>query len=334
MNRIAKIFALISGGLILISSCNDKGTDSPFGEMLSQPPYTLLTDSIKQQPKNDELYFKRAVLLNTNNFPEPALADFKMAWSIKKDERYAYGLSNILLDKKPDSAILFLNQALGELPNSFLLQLTLARSYDAQAKTDEALKLCNDILQKIPQQVDVIKMKAELLSKKGNTAEAISILEKAYNITPYDIDLNYELAYKYAENKNAKAISLCDSLIRIDTLGLHAEPYYYKGIYFSNINDKAKALALFDNAIKHDYNYLNAYIEKGRILYDQKKFADALKTVQLVNTISPKFPDAYFWIAKCQEALGQKEEAKLNYQRAYGLDNSFTEAKEAADKLK
>jgi hypothetical protein len=32
--------------------------------------------------------------------------------------------------------------------------------------------------------------------------------------------------------------------------------------------------------------------------------------------------------------MGQKEEAKLNYQRAYGLDNSFTEAKEAADKIK
>ena len=330
MNR----FLLIVAFFIVVAGCNNKEKTSAFAEILSQPPYSALTDSIKKEPKNDDLYFRRAVLLNTNNLPEPALADFKMAWSMKKDERYAYGLSNILLDKKPDSAILFLNQALGELPNSFLLQLTLARSYDAQGKTDEALKLCNDILQKIPQQVDVIKMKAELLSKKGNTAEAISILEKAYSITPYDIDLNYELAYKYAENKNAKAISLCDSLIRIDTLGLHAEPYYYKGIYFSNINDKAKALALFDNAIKHDYNYLNAYIEKGRILYDQKKFADALKTVQLVNTISPKFPDAYFWIAKCQEALGQKEEAKLNYQRAYGLDNSFTEAKEASERIK
>lgn len=334
MNKIAKIFSLLTGGLILISSCNDKGTSSPFGELLNQPPYAGLTDSIKKQPKNDELFFRRAVLLNTNNLPEPALADFKMAWSIKKDERYAYGLSNILLDKKSDSAILFLNQALTELPGSFLLQLTLARSYDAQGKADEALKLCNDILQKAPERVDVIKMKAELLGKKGNTAEAISILEKAYNLTPYDIDLNYELAYKYAENKNAKVVSLCDSLIKIDTLNLHAEPYYYKGIYFSNINDKVKALALFDDAIRHDYNYLNAYIEKGRVLYEQKKLAEALKTAQLANTISPKFPDAYFWVAKCQEALGQKENAKLNYERAYGLDNSFTQAKEAADKLK
>ena len=334
MNRIAKIFSLIVAVLILISSCNDKGTDSPYGEILNRPPYAGLTDSIKQEPENDELFFRRAVLLNTNNLPEPALADFKTAWKIKKDERYAYGISNLLLDKKPDSAILFLKQSLTDLPNSFLLQFTLARSYDAQGRTDEALKLCNEILQKNPEQVDVIKMKAALLSKKGNIAEAISILEKAYQLTPYDIDLNYDLAYKYAENKNAKVIILCDSLIRIDTLNLHAEPYYYKGIYFSNINNKEKALALFDDAIKHDYNYLNAYIEKARVLYDQKKFGDALKAAQLANTISPKFPDAYFWVAKCQEAMGQKEEATINYQRAYGLDNSFTEAKEAADKLK
>ena len=65
----------------------------------------------------------------------------------------------------------------------------------------------------------------------------------------------------------------------------------------------------------------------------RKKFNEALKTFQLVNTISATFPDAYFWMAKCEEALGQKEEAKLNYQRAYGLDKTFTEAKEAADKI-
>ena len=333
MNRIAKIIFSLSAGLILISSCTNKGTETAFNEILSKPPYTGLTDSIKQEPKNDDLYFRRAVLLNTNNLPEPALADFKKAWTLKKDEKYAFGLGNLLLDKKPDSAILFLKQALADLPNSFLLQLTLARSLNAQNKTEEALKICNDLLQKNPEQVDMLKLKADLLGKKGNTAEAISTLEKAYHLTPYDIDLNYDLAYKYGENKNAKVIALCDSLIKIDTLELHAEPYYYKGIYFSNINDKAKALALFDQAIQHDYYYLNAYIEKGRILYDQKKWNDALKVFQLANTISAKFPDAYFWMAKCQQALGHKEEAKLNYQRAYALDNSFTEAKEAAEKI-
>jgi tetratricopeptide (TPR) repeat protein len=160
------------------------------------------------------------------------------------------------------------------------------------------------------------------------------MLEKAYSLTPFDIELNYELAFKYAENKNPKVINLCDSLIKIDTLEIHAEPYYYKGIYFSNTGDKAKALSLFDQAIQHDKYYMNAFIEKGRVLYEQKKLADALKVFQLANNLSNTFPDAYYWMGKCQEAMGQKEDAKLNYQRAYSLDNTFTDAKEALDKLK
>ncbi len=51
-------------------------------------------------------------------------------------------------------------------------------------------------------------------------------------------------------------------------------------------------------------------------------------------TITPSFADSYYWMGKCQEAMGQKEEAKLNYMRAYGLDKSFTDARESAEKLK
>ncbi len=333
MKRFAKIISPAFILMIFISSCTDKGSNSPFSDILEKEPYSVLTDSISKEPENDALYFRRAVLLNSNNLPEPALEDFKKAWSMKKDEKYAYGLSNLLLDKKPDSAILFLNDAVKELPNSFLLQLTLARSYEATGKTDNALELVNKILLANPEQVDVLKMKAGLLGKKGNNTEALTILEKAYSLTPYDIELNYELAYKYGEAKNPKAVAICDSLIKIDTLNLHAEPYYFKGLYYSNINEKAKALSLFDQALQHDYYYLNAYIEKARVLYDQKKFSEALKTVQLANTISATFPDAYYWMGKCNEAMGNLTEAKLNYQRAFSLDNTFTEAKEAADKL-
>ena len=334
MKRIAKIFTSIFCGMILISSCTDKGTDSPFADILTQTPYAPLTDSIKKQPKNDDLYFRRAVLLNTGNLPEPALADFKKAWSLKKEEKYAVGISNLLLDKNPDSAILFLKQALTELPNSLLLQLTLARSFSSQEKTDEALKICDDILQKNPEQVDVLKMKAGILDKKGNEPEAIRTLEKAYSLAPFDVELNYMYALKLAETGDKRVLSLCDSLILADSMELHAEPYYYKGIYFSNRNEKVKALSLFDEAIKKDYYFLDGYIEKGAALYDLKKFHEALGVFNLALTVSPKFADGYYWAAKCQEAMGNKKEAKENYQRAYSLDKNLAEAKAAADKLK
>ena len=320
-------------GLIFMSGCTNKTDSSAFDEIYSQPPYAGLTDSIKKEPKRDDLYFKRAVLLNKNNFPEPALADFRKAWTLQKNEKYAFGISTILLNREPDTAILFLNQALKELPQSFLLQLNLAHAYDAGNKTDDALKICNDMLQKNPQQVDVLKMKSDLLDKKGNTDASIKTLETAYQLTPFDAGINYSLAGKYAANKNPKIIRLCDSLIKKDALNIHAEPYYFKGIYYSNTGDKAEALALFNLALQHDYYFLNAYIEKGRVLYDQKKFTGAMKVFQLAITISATFADGYYWMGKCQEALGEKEEARLNYQRAFGLDHTFTEAKEAADKI-
>jgi len=329
MTRLTSLFI----SFILLSGCNDN-THSPFDEILSQPAYSAITDSIKKEPQKDELYFRRAVLLNENNFPEPALADFKKAWTLNKDEKYAFAVSTILLENKPDSAIVFLDQATKEIPNSFLLKLSLARAYDAQGKTNDALRLCNEMSEANPQQVDVLKLKASLLDKLKDPFSSLAILEKAYALTPFDIELNYMLALKYAESKNSKVLILCDSLIKKDSLKIHAEPYYYKGIYYSNIHDRINALNMFNTAIQHDYYFLDAYIEKGAVLYEQKKFNDALKVFQLVNTISATFADAYYWMGKCQQALGQKDEARTNYQRAYGLDKTFIEAKDSADRIK
>ncbi len=317
-----------------ITGCKNNDAVSPYEDVLNKAPFASLTDSIKKEAGNDGLYFRRAVLLNSNNLPEPALVDFQKAWSLKKEEKYALGISTIWLEKRPDSAISFLNGALKSLPNSLLLQLSLARAYAAQDKPDDALKICDALLQKNPEQVDVLKLKADLLDKKGDKTGATVLLEKAYRLTPFDVELNYVLALKYAESKDPHVLTLCDSLIRADSADVHAEPYYYKGIYYSTINDKQKALSNFDEAIKHDYYFLDGYIEKAAVLYDLKRYQDAIKVVELASTISPQFADAYYWMGKCQEALGNKDEARQNYLRAFSLNKELREARQAADRLR
>lgn len=321
--------------MLLAAACG--GSDSgrgPYGQILSQPPYAAITDSIRQQPERNDLYFRRAVLLNKNNLPEPALADFKKAWSLAKFESYAVGISNILLEKKPDSAVLFLQDAIAELPNSVLLPLSLVRSYDAMGKTDEALAVCTDLLDREPNQANALLLKADLLEKKKDTAGMIASLEQAQRLVPNNREISYRLAYQYAESKNAKALSLADSLISQDSLGQFADPLYVKGVYYSNTGNRNKALELFNATLKKDHRYLNAYIEKGKIQLDQGQTREALKTFQLANTVTPSFADAWYWIGRCQEALGDKTAAKENYEKAYELDKSFTEAKEAAAKIK
>ncbi len=318
----------------LLTGCGNSNNSSPDNEILSQPVFATLTDSIQKQPANDTLYFRRAILLNKNNYSEAALHDFQKAWSIRKDEFYALGIARLWMQKNPDSAIVFILSALRALPGSIIVRLQLARSYDALGKTDDALDACNQVLQADARQVDILKFKAILLDKKDSAAAALKTLEEAYALNPNDAELNYELAERYADNKDPGTIGFCDAMIKKDSLHVLPEPYYYKGIYYSNSKNWQEALASFNMAIEKDYHYMRAYTEKGRVMMEENKIPAAEKIFQLAITVDPSYPDAYFWLGKCQESMGQKDEAKLNYQRAYSLDKTFSQARDAADSLK
>ena len=174
--------------------------------------------------------------------------------------------------------------------------------------------------------------RSELLMLAGDTTDAIKTLELF--VIPGELtEAGLRLVDLYAETKNPKAISICDVMNKNDTGGHDPNPDYLKGVYYYNINELDKALVQFNSCIRKDYTFMDAYMEKGRILYKQKKYRDAIAVYDLVLTVSNSFADAFFWKAKCQEALGQKQEAKLNYQRAYGLDKTLTEAKDAANRI-
>lgn len=316
--------------LFIIWSCsNDSSTDA----LLTQPPFNKLTDSIQHDKKNAELYYRRGVLLFQNSQPAYAETDLRQAWKLLPTEQHALSMVTLLIDKNSDSALQFINEAQKELPNSIALQISAARGYQQKSENEKALELCNQVLAKYQNQIDALVLKAELLKSLDKDEEALSTLEKAYQFAPFDPELSQNLAFAYAEAKNPKALLLADSLIKADSLGRHAEPYYFKGYYYENIGNSAEALRLFDAAIQHDYNFLDAHMEKGTVLYNLKKYGDALKVFNLAATITPTYAEAYYWMGKCQQALHQNEEARLNYQRAYGLDKTLTEAKEAADKL-
>lgn len=317
--------------LLLLLSCADN-TDAT-NDLLRQEPYSGLTDSIQQQGGNAELYYKRGALFLQNDKIDYAEQDLRKAWNLKKDEQYALGVANVLRRKHVDSGIAFLQKASGELPQSIALKIGLARGYQQKNELDKAIAVCDQVIAAYPNQLDALQLETELLQAQNKPAEALVTLEKAYSYAPSDAELAHQLAFTYAQNKNPRALSLCDSLIKADVKGVHAEPFYFKGVYYANTGNKAQALSFFNQAIQHDYNFLDAYMDKGNLLFEAKDYKQALQTFELATTISPTFADAYFWLAKTKEAMGNKSEAKLDYQRAYGLDKTLTEAKQAADKL-
>lgn len=315
--------------IFFILSCGD----SKRNDVLMQPPYRTLTDSIKRDKTAPELYYRRGILLFQRAQTNLAESDLKKAWQLQKNEKYALGLVEILEGRDKKAATQFNLQAIQEVPQSISLKVALIKAYIQQGNLKEALITCNQLLQKYPAQIDALLLKWQLLKSLTKKEEAMATLERAYSYAPFDAELAHSLAFEYAEAKNSKVLTLSDSLIKADSLKIHAEPYYFKGVYYTNIGNASEAVKQFDAAIQHDYNFMNAYINKGIVYYDEKKYGDALKTFGLTTSIFPTQGDGYYWLGKTQEAAGNKTEAKLNYQRAYGLDKTLMEAKEAAEKL-
>ncbi len=317
--------------VFIIFSCNDSTVEET-DSLLKSEPYSSITDSIQLQP-SARLYYQRGALLLQNEQLSYAERDLKKAWSLDPSEQNALGVVNVLRRKNTDSAIGFIEQALMKIPSSIALEISLARGYQQKGNIQKAITICNELIAEYPGQLDALQLKAELLQSQDKNEEALSTLEKAYSYAPGDAELAHSLAFAYAEAKNVKAIRLSDSLIAADQEGKHAEPYYFKGVYYANIGNKTGALVFFNQAIQHDYYFLDAYMEKGNLFYHAKNYKEALETFELATKVSPTFAESYYWAGKTKEALGNNEEAKLDYQRAYGLDKNLKDAKEAADRL-
>lgn len=174
-----------------------------------------------------------------------------------------------------------------------------------------------------------------LEEKTGDTVAAIHNLRASIARAPMFLEPMLELTYLLANQENAEALTWADAIItHEESPEAVARARFIKGVYYSNINDKEKALAAFDDCIRHNYTFMDAYIEKAILLFDEKKYDDALKTVQKANLVSNSFPDAYYWMGKCYEAMGNKELAIDNYKKTLGLDPDFKEAREALDRIK
>lgn len=324
MSRIILFFSTI----LFLIACGSEETSQ---NIYDEPPYASLTDSLAQFPKNAELYYKRGVLLYNNQKVDLAATDIRQAWNLNPTEQYALSMVTIMREKHADSAIAFIQKALKKLPNSLALQVGLARGYQAKGETEKAMQVTENIIQQYPGQIDALTLQSELLKNK-NANLALAKLETAYSLVPSDPQLAYDLAFEYAEAKNAKAIKLTDSLIKAKAPEVE-KAFYLKGLYYANIGNTTESVKNYDEAIRKNYNFLDAYRDKGQVQFNQKNYAAARKTFEVALRVEPEEPEFYYWLAKIDEAEGKKAEAKLNYKKAYELDKSFMQAKEAYDRL-
>lgn len=331
--RLCISLLILSGGLL--DSCQDhgkSGTDLASG-MLQKPPFAAITDSIAQFPKDAQLYLHRAALLSQTNNHQIAMVDYEKAWSLAPDERtgilYAANLSILGMNKERLSV---LEECVRKFPGNPGFVRLMGETYVELGNSKEALELYQTMLQKDSTDFETWYEKGLLMEKMMDTPSAVDALRKAYALKPLHT-YGLELAHLYAESSNAECLQICDEILAQDPLHELVDPFFIKGIYYSNGGKYNQAIIQYDSCIRRDWKYTDAYIEKGIAFFKQKNYDEALNTFRMASTVSNTDPDAYFWMGRCYETLKKTDEAIVQYERALGLEKNFKEAREALQRL-
>ena len=330
------VYFLWMAAFCWLSACNGgsgSGSDDVPAIMRS-PGFASITDSIHRFPKNAELYFRRASLLSQINQHELAFSDYQRAWAIRPDPETALQYAgNLSILGKSSEKLSLLKDCVKRYPDHLGFQRLLGEAYGESGQSKESLQLFNALLQKDSSDFETWYEKGLLLETLKDTAGAILALGKAFDLQPVNT-YALELAHLYAEHKDYRALKIADEVIANDQSGLLPDPYFIKGIYYSNIKEYGLAVQQFDSCIRRDWKFSDAYIEKGIAFFKQKNFDAALNTFRMGATVSNTNPDAYYWIGRCYEVVSKKEEAILNYERAVALDKNFDEARAALKRLR
>ncbi|HEV2355773.1 MAG TPA: tetratricopeptide repeat protein, partial [Puia sp.] len=295
--------------------------------VLQRQPYTSLTDSLDHKKGNDRsaLYFRRAELLSRNDQHELATEDYGRSWNLRPDPttglRYA---SSLTITGQATKAIRLLEDCRKRFPEDPAFAGMLADLFAQSGHFSDAIRVYDGILRTDSLNSDALYERGLLLEKDGDTASAIGSLKKAFGMEHLNT-YGLELAHLYAEKGDQSALPICDDILRRDSAHEMLDPFFIKGIYYSNTGQYKKAIVQFDSCVGRDWKFPDAYLEKGIALFKQKQYGKALESFQMTVKVSETYADGYFWIGRCYEATGKDQQAVAYYQQALALDKTFSE---------
>lgn len=172
--------------------------------------------------------------------------------------------------------------------------------------------------------------RGDILLQTGDSLGGIQALDRAVMLAPAFAEPQLQLASVYAGRLDAKALTITANILALSQEArIISQARFIRGLYYSNINETDQALAQFDDCIKSDYTFLDAYVEKGLLLYDKQRFSEALAVFERAIQVSNTFAEGYYHAGKCEEALGNREDAIAYYKKAIGLDGGLNAATEA-----
>ncbi len=192
----------------------------------------------------------------------------------------------------------------------------------AVGKAAEAEKICNDISQQHPTNVEVLRLLARIASDGGRHVIAEGLLKRIIKLSANDHRCYVDLGLYLAERgRYPEAVELLEKAVALEPAAITTQQRL--GDFLAIIGKSAGALAVYDRALTLDRCFSPAMVGSGHMLRILGQKQEAIAAYEAAISVRPDFGDAWWSLASLRNyrfSAAQVEE--MQTQVGADLDNA------------
>ena len=302
---------------------------------------------IISNPKSPNVYLKRALYhQNKRNFSS-ALEDINRALSITPDLSFLkYHKASILYELAVfkqdvsliDESKIYLDNCIKEDPEIISARLLRAKIFLFEKKTEEAIKLTNQVLKIDKRIAEAYFIKGMVYHFLGNSNLASSSYQTAIEVDPNYFDAYIHLGMLSESLENDIAIDYYNSAIEINSSSIEA--HRNKALYYHFNENYSEARKAFKFIVQIDSNFEETYFNIGNTFLGEYNISNnnlildsALMYYQKATSINSFYVQAIHNIGICYEIKNDIIKAKNCYVKAIEIDNNYSPSLKALNSL-
>jgi tetratricopeptide (TPR) repeat protein len=238
-------------------------------------------------------------------------------WAEEGEEPSYYRTALSLLDEESDLSTDWLNLR-GRLRYLF-------------KQHEGSLKDLNAVLKADPYVAEAYYLKALNRKEMGDTVAAVSLFQTAVEQAPDMLEAYEQMAVIFAAQNDPVSIHYYDNALSIDSSRINL--WYGKGKFLQDQGQFAAAKKCYEAILRRDAFNQFAHYNLGYLYYAQEQYELAVDHFAEVIYTNPNYVYAFYARGLCFKELGNRAQAKYDFQNALKLDPDFEDAAQELQKM-
>lgn len=235
--------------------------------------------------------------------------------------------NGLIEDSDAQTALLYLEHARKQDPNSIEVLIGLARCFFELRRDDEAIALYSEAIAQNPNVWDAQYYVGRIHLENGRYAHAVEPLDNARKLKPDDADTLSSLGL--ALSKSGRSTDAITYLTRITALKRYIkEDFYYLGEAYANDRQWLKAAQVFKEGADLRGIDANGYFYWATMLFNADKLDEAFEGYGKARSVdySVSHSGTFRYLAEIYRMRGMSDKALAHYQSLLQREPNDVEA--------